>query len=88
MSQSENGARVVSVWTCPGCQSVLVSIAGKDVEAALGAPTCRGSSALCAGPMVRMTQSREARVVTGIAAMVGPVFVERRPTAVTVPGGY
>ena len=77
MPESDKKERVVSVWVCSGCKSMLVSIAPSNVERNLEAPGCR--THLCTASLRRMDAAPEARIVKGISMMVGPVFVERRP---------
>lgn len=76
MPESDKKERIVSVWVCSGCKSMLVSIAPSNVDRHLETPVCR--THLCTGTMGRMDVAPEARIVKGISMMVGPVFVERR----------
>lgn len=84
MLESDENGRVVSIWVCPGCNTMLVSIAPKHVERHLEAPMCR--SCTCMSTMVRLADEHEPRIIKGIAAMIGPVFAEKRAISTTVGG--
>lgn len=84
MRESDENGRVVSVWVCPSCKTMLVSIAPKHVERHLEAPMCRAR--VCMATMVRLADEHEAPIIKGVASMIGPVFAEQCSVITTVKG--